>query len=236
MLKYPFWYKIDINYYQSNSITIIMNKDEILEKYSEYLLENGEEPKSVYAFAKELNMQEEEFYNHYSGFRLMNAELLKKVWDNSENLTRSIEGFEMMPAKEQLLNMYYIFFENLKMNRSLALQILEKKPKLPPTLLLQLKTKFRNFIKTLNFEESKVLRKMSARVDEAKHRAQEEILWNHFISLLVFWRTDDSPGFEKTDVYIEKTIDTGFDIAEYRPLRKVADLGKFLWNEKIHRT
>lgn len=213
-----------------------MNKEEILERYSNYLLDNGEEPKSIYAFAKELGMQEEEFYNYFSGFKLMNAELLKKLWDNSENLARSIEGYGEMTAKEQLLNMYYILFENLKMNRSLVLQILEKYRKLPPTLMLQLKTKFKNFIKTLNFEENQLLRKVSARIDEVKGRAQEEVLWNHFISLLVFWRTDDSPGFEKTDVFIEKTIDTGFEIAEYQPLRKIADLGKFLWQEKVKRS
>ena len=233
MLKQPLWY--DIQCYNDTNKNI-MNKNEIMEKYSNYLLENGQEPKNVYTFAKELSMQEDEFYNYFSGFRMMNAELLNKMWDNSQNLATSIEGYENMTAKEQLLNMYFIFFENLKMNRSLALQILEKERKLPPTLLLQVKTKFRNFIKTLNFEEGTISKKLPENVKSVKGRAQEEVLWNHFISLLVFWRTDDSPGFEKTDVYIEKTIDTGFEFAEYRPLRKVTDLGKFLWKEKFQRS
>ena len=48
-----------------------------------------------------------------------------------------------------------------------------------------------------------------------------------------FWMEDASPSFEKTDVFIEKTINTGFDLLDVKPLKSVIDLGKFIFNEKI---
>ncbi|WP_181876066.1 hypothetical protein [Chryseobacterium carnipullorum] len=38
---------------------------------------------------------------------------------------------------------------------------------------------------------------------------------------------------KKTDLFIEKTVDTGFELIDNEPLRKMVDLGKFLWKEKF---
>ena len=64
-------------------------------------------------------------------------------------------------------------------------------------------------------------------------KTREEALWLHLISIIEFWKKDQSPSFEKTDLYIEKTIDTGFEFINNEPLKKVMDLGKFLWKEKF---
>jgi ubiquinone biosynthesis protein COQ9 len=53
------------------------------------------------------------------------------------------------------------------------------------------------------------------------------------VSAIEFWKKDTSPSFEKTDIFIEKTIDTGFELMDNEPLRKVVDLGKFLFKEKF---
>ena len=44
---------------------------------------------------------------------------------------------------------------------------------------------------------------------------------------------DNSAGFEKTDVAIEKSVNTVFDIFENTPLESIIDFGKFLWKEKM---
>jgi len=45
--------------------------------------------------------------------------------------------------------------------------------------------------------------------------------------------SDESPSFEKTDVAIEKSVNTIFDLFDNTPLNNVLDFGKFLWKEKI---
>ena len=49
-----------------------------------------------------------------------------------------------------------------------------------------------------------------------------------------FWMDDDSAGLEKTDIFIEKSINTGFDLINVQPLKSVIDLGKFLFHEKMN--
>ena len=53
------------------------------------------------------------------------------------------------------------------------------------------------------------------------------------MATLKFWLEDTSPNFEKTDIFIEKSVDTSFEIFEIKPLKKLIDLGKFLFNEKV---
>ena len=57
--------------------------------------------------------------------------------------------------------------------------------------------------------------------------------WLHLLVILNFWMEDDSPGFEKTDVTIEKLIHAAFDIFENTPLDNIVDFGKFIFKEKL---
>ena len=50
---------------------------------------------------------------------------------------------------------------------------------------------------------------------------------------LKFWLDDDSADFEKTDLFIEKSIAATFELANTKPLKSVVDFGKFLFKEKI---
>ena len=77
------------------------------------------------------------------------------------------------------------------------------------------------------------MEKASEKVKKVADKSKEELLWLHLISCVEFWKKDTSPSFEKTDLYIEKTIDTGFELIDQEPLKKVLDLGKFLWKEKF---
>jgi hypothetical protein len=44
---------------------------------------------------------------------------------------------------------------------------------------------------------------------------------------------DQSPGFEKTDIYIEKNVKASFDVVYSVPFDSLFDFGKFLWKEKM---
>ena len=57
--------------------------------------------------------------------------------------------------------------------------------------------------------------------------------WLQFMFILKFWMEDGSPGFEKTDIAIEKSVTTIFQIFESAPLEKIVDFGKFLYKEKF---
>jgi hypothetical protein len=55
-----------------------------------------------------------------------------------------------------------------------------------------------------------ILEKAKDSIKNFNEKSREEALWLHFLSIIEFWQKDESPSFEKTDLFIEKTIDTGF--------------------------
>ena len=61
-----------------------------------------------------------------------------------------------------------------------------------------------------------------------------EATWVQFLFILKFWLDDNSAKFESTDVAIEKSVNTVFDLFDSTPLERVIDLGKFLWKEKMN--
>ena len=60
----------------------------------------------------------------------------------------------------------------------------------------------------------------------------KESAWMQMIMILKFWINDTSPSFEKTDIFIEKSVNTSFDVLNVTPLKSIIDFGKFLFKEK----
>jgi len=48
-----------------------------------------------------------------------------------------------------------------------------------------------------------------------------------------FWLDDTSEAFEKTDIFIEKSLNTGFELIDTKSLHNIIDLAKFLYKEKV---
>ena len=213
-----------------------INSEKVLSDYGNYLLTHGERPKNIFVFAKENHFDEKEFYQFFSSFEHLEKEILKHFFQKSLELSLEIEGYEDMSTKERLLNLYFIFFENLTMNRSLVLMILEKKNLSTLQKLHELKSEHQKFIKTLDFNDLEILEKAKDSIKNFNEKSREDALWLHFLSIVEFWQKDESPSFEKTDLFIEKTIDTGFEFLNNEPLKKIIDLGKFLWKEKFQKS
>lgn len=210
-----------------------INKEKLLSLYGDYILSNGEKPKNIYLFAKENDFEEENFYQYFSGFEQIEKEILNHFFTKSLELCEQTENWNEMTSKEKLLNLHFTFFENLTMNRSLVLMILGETKRKEWIILQELRKNFLEFTKQLTFENLEILEKAKDSIKNFNEKTREEALWLHFISIIEFWKKDQSPSFEKTDLYIEKTIDTGFEFINNEPLKKVMDLGKFLWKEKF---
>ena len=210
-----------------------ITQDKIFELYGDYILNHGERPKNIYRFAKDNEFEEKDFYNYFSSFEQIEKLMLVNLFNKSIELASKVNDAEEVTSKEKLLNVYFIFFENMTMNRSLVLMILGNSKMHFAKVTNQLKETHRNFIKTLDFNDWEMIEKTKDNIRNFHEKAREEALWLHLVSAIEFWKKDTSPSFEKTDIYIEKTIDTGFELMDNEPLRKVLDLGKFLFKENF---
>ena len=211
----------------------LITEEKTFELYGDYLLNHGERPNSIYLFAKHHGFEEKDFYDYFASFEQIEKQMIVNLFVKSVELAAEVNDVEEITSKEKLLNIYYIFFENLTMNRSLVLMILGNDQSHAAKILNQLKETHRDFIKTLDFNDWNIIEKSKDTIKNFHEKAREEALWLHLVSAIEFWKKDTSPSFEKTDVYIEKTIDTGFELMDNEPLRKVLDLGKFLFKENF---
>lgn len=207
-------------------------KEAIIATYMEFVLLN-EIPTNVFAFCKHNKINEEDFYNHFGSLEGLKKSIWTAFYLNVESLLLKNEDFQGYSSREKLLTFYYTIFELFTANRSYVLFALKEEKQHQWKNLKQL-SKLRDKIVDFGTElvendnESanlKILKKPVKLVSEA--------VWLQFLFLLKFWMNDESPSFEKTDVAIEKSVNTIFDIFDNTPLENILDLGKFLWKEKV---
>ncbi len=198
----------------------------------DYVLEHGEQPKNVYTFAKENNFEEGKFYAFYTSFQTLEENIFTTFGTNTIALLSKSDEFLLFDARNKLLSFYYTFFEQLTANRSYVVYSLtaEKKPLQSLKLLKGLKQVFQDFIKSLDL---KTLDLNQERFEKIQNKAIEESAWIQFLLTLKFWLDDSSPSFDKTDQYIEKSVNASFDLIDNTPLKSLFDFGKFIFKEKF---
>lgn len=209
-----------------------LNKQSLITLYMEYVLEKEAASKSVYKFCKENNITETAFYDYFGSFEGLKKGVWTEFFNNTWQLISRSTEYNAFTSREKLLTFYYTFFELLTANRSYALLSLKQEPELLKNLeqLKGLRRKVKSFASNLIQEgnenkEGKVFKKSETVFSEAA--------WLQLLFILKFWIDDNSAKFESTDVVIEKSVNTAFDIFDNTPLERAIDLGKFLWKEKM---
>lgn len=212
-----------------------LTQEKILDLYSKYVLRNNRKPLNVFTFCDDHEIEEADFYSFYANFDQLEADYLRFFMGQTISLITAEETYQQDHAKNKLLSFYYTFFEQLTLNRSLIIYLIGQDKNNLDNLkkLWSLKKEFQLFIKSLDISEplmDNVNDKME-KMERFKNRSIEELYWGHFMATLKFWMDDTSPNFEKTDIFIEKSVDTSFEFLEVKPLKKLIDLGKFLFKE-----
>lgn len=208
------------------------HKKEILSKYMEYVLEKGKPPKSIYQFSKELGIEESTFYNFYSSFDAIAYDVYGTFYDETYLLISKDETFETLDTKNKLLVFYYTFFELLTANRSYILITLKEHKNILDKLktLQHLKEKFKDFVHHLEIETIDLKKE---ELNKTQQKGIENLAWTQLLMTLKFWIEDTSPAFEKTDLFIEKSVNASFDLLNTTPIKSLIDFGKFFFKEKI---
>ena len=208
----------------------ITNQD-ILGFYIDYFLENNKAPHSVYKFAKQYNFEEAVFYVNFSSFEQIEKTFFTSLFQQTMGLLEKSEDFESYDARTKLLSFYFTYFEMLTANRSFTVTLLkEDKNKLKSlSKLTELRKHFKQFYDTLEIEKIDLKQE---KLIEFQEKTMSEMAWLQFLFTLKFWIEDTSLSFEKTDIFIEKSVNTSFDLMDIAPLKSLIDFGKFMWQEK----
>lgn len=209
-----------------------VSADHIISLYMEYVLERGEEPRSVYKFAKDNDLTEAEFYQFFGSFEGLRQQIWVAFYQNTIVVLGKDPDYSHYENKEKLLGFFFTFFELLTANRSYVLFALEEHMDRMKGLkqMSKLRVKIKDFAADL-IEQSNDDKNFKL----AKNPVQlfSEGAWVQFLFLLRYWMTDNSAGFEKTDVAIEKSVKVVFDVFETTPLESIFDFGKFLFKDRF---
>ncbi|MEO1032225.1 MAG: TetR family transcriptional regulator C-terminal domain-containing protein [Bacteroidota bacterium] len=210
-----------------------ISQTDIVGFYMDYVLTHNENPKSVYAFAKDHNFEEQEFYGFFASFDSLERSIFKIFFDNAHAVLEKSEDYLTFDAKNKLLSFYYTFFEVLTANRSYVTYALDGHKSSLKSLrtLVHLKKRFVNYIEHLNIKTIDLKQEQLVRL---QNRSLKESAWLQLLMTMRFWLDDTSPGFEKTDLFIEKSVKASFDLIDTAQLKSIIDLGKFLYKEKMH--
>ncbi len=209
-----------------------ITRHDVITAYMDYVLEHEKTPKSIYKFAKDNNMSEADFYNFFGNF----DGLRKDIWNTFFTMTMDVahknEEYANFSNREKMLTFFYTFFELLTLNRSYVLFTLKENQHMMNKMeqLKGLRKHVKGFAKELiqerNENKTNILLERSETI-------YSEGAWVQLLFLMKFWMDDDSAGFEKTDMAIEKSVNTIFDVFDNTPLDAVLDFGKFLWKERM---
>jgi hypothetical protein len=135
--------------------------------------------------------------------------------------------------KSKMLSFYFTFFELLSSNRSYVVLVLkENKNQLKNLMQVTvLRVGFRNYISDIITDE---VRTQNEKFQNFQEKAIQETAWIQFLLTMKFWLDDESAAFEKTDIYIEKSVKATFELMKIAPLDSLIDFGKFIFKEKIY--
>lgn len=209
-----------------------ISKDTIVSNYTDYVLTQGKKPHSVYDFAKSIGLEEAEFYKYFASFEALEEQFFSDMLQYTLELLSITSEYEQYDAAQKLSCFYFTFFEIASANRSFVMNLLHQE-KMPLKNLSKLKTlrkDFLNYVKTVLDTPFKV---ENQRVTDLQNRVIHEGAWLQFLSIFNYWTEDKSPSFEKTDVFIEKSIKASFDMVYNVPVESILDFGKFIWKEKF---
>ena len=210
-----------------------ISKDKIVSMYMDYVLEHNEKPKSVYQFSKLNNITEKEFYNYFGTIESIEKEIFNVFYEKTIALLQKDKDFETYDMRSKLLSFNFTFFELLTANRSYDLMSLKESGNQLKSLkqLSGLKSSYKEFVSEIITDD---IRTKEERFQNFQEKAILESSWFQLLLTMKFWIDDTSPALEKTDIYIEKSINTAFELMNVATLDSLIDFGKFIFKEKIY--
>ena len=209
-----------------------ITKNQIVEYYINDALEGSNSLKSVFAFAKKYTITESDFYDHFASFEALEKSVFASFCTETIKLLLKNDDYHHYNSNTKLLSFYFTFFELLTANRSFVfLKLKSNANKLESLKLLSgLRKEFITYLSTQVYINETDLKNKS--LNELRDKGVSEATWLQLLFTLQFWLEDESKGFEKTDIFIEKSVKASFDLKDITPVKSVFDFAKFLWNEK----
>ena len=204
----------------------------LIDLYMDAVVQLQAKPMDIASFALEHHFEEDEFYLYYESFAALDQAIFKILFDTSVATLAESPDFISFSRKDKLLSLFYTFFENLTLNRDFVLITIATygNQLKAVSVFSDMKISFTNFMAMLDFDTIDL---NIETVGNLQKTSISEGAWIQLLLTIKFWMTDDSEDLQKTDIFIEKSINTSVELLNTQSFQNILDLGKFLYNEKF---
>jgi hypothetical protein len=204
----------------------------ISEAYMGNIRKDGHAPASVHRFCQDLGISEKDFYMAFPNLDSVEKHFWKAWIESIFTAVSAGKEWSSFSAKERYLAFLFAFTGEALEHRSLLEQRFGKLTLLcRPTSLDSLKNSFKDFASDLihhGMDQGEIAHR------GALGNLYPEVLYIHWRSVLEYFLKDDSEGFERTDAFIEKTVEFAFDLLRTQAIDSAADLARFLLPQIAH--
>ncbi len=210
-----------------------ITKEKIVSMYMTYKLDNIKRTLTVYDFTKANELTETEFYKFFGTIESLEKDVFKMFIEKTVALLQKDDNYEGYDLKTKMLSFYFTLFEILTANRSYVLLSLKGNTSNFKDImnLTSMRISFKKYVASIITDEFRTKNEQFQNIQE---KAIQETAWIQLLLAIKFWMDDSSPSFEKTDIYIEKSVTVTFELLNVAPLDSLLDFGKFIFKEKIY--
>ena len=204
----------------------------ICQAFMKAIRKDGQPPVSVHRFCEDNGISERDFYMAFPNLEAVEKHFWKNWLEGIAGRVLSGKEWDSFSAKERYLAFLFAFTGEALEQRSLLEQRFGKLTLLcSPTSLDGLKNSFKDFA-------AEIIRHGTDSGDIANRGSlgnlYPEVLYVHWRSVLEYFLKDESQGFERTDAFIEKTVEFAFDLLRTQAIDSAADLARFLLPQIAH--
>ena len=200
-------------------MTSTKDKDakQIKEIFVQFVIEKGQFPNSLTELSRYGDLDQDKFSVIADSIQELTQIVWRDIIKDTIILTDSDSQYESVDVKDKVLSFYYNHIEDLSRFRSFAVISLgiSGQWKLSPSVLILYKREFMNYFHPMCQE---IIANKWTWNKKLQARVLSELFWSKTMFLLRYWVSDQSPGFEKTERIIDKTINGLFTILDGNPV------------------
>ncbi|MFC4991705.1 hypothetical protein [Rubritalea tangerina] len=193
--------------------------------YWDHLLTNDARPKSVYAFCKEVGMEEAQFYDQFSSFESIESRYWRSCVDDTIAVLDADDDYAHYDSQQKLLAFYFTFFAHIQRHRSRLVSFFPCMQTLMPPPLRGMRESF------ITWADALVLDAVNAGEFADRKKFNElyaKGLFEQLRFLIDYYRKDSSDNFQDTDALVEKSVRFFADSARSGVLDSALDLARFM--------
>jgi len=204
-------------------------KNKLIECYLEIIAETGSAP-TVRQLCKKTGITEKEFFQLFPSVEAVESEHWWNVMDHTIRCCESSSEWSAYNSQQRILAFYYRFFDDALAHRSLLLMRFSN---VAPHVSVGV---FEKALRRLREFFCAILNQ-ALREKQIADRGRIQDLYApafvfQFRTILSFHLRDESPGFEKTDAFVEKSVRFAFELLRTSVVESAFDLARWVLTQR----